>query len=85
MIEVEINQDIRDYKTKLIGPFTTRQVICLVLGGGTVIGAYNDRMYDICYSIYFNEWNIRTTWNENGRFSKSIFCFTGIITNGSEI
>ncbi|CUN17248.1 PrgI family protein [Anaerostipes hadrus] len=41
MIEVEINQDIRDYKTKLIGPFTTRQVICLVLGGGTVIGAYN--------------------------------------------
>ena len=41
MIEVEINQDIRDYKTKLIGPFTTRQVICLVLGGGTVKAAIN--------------------------------------------
>lgn len=41
MIEVEINQDIRQYKTKLIGPFTTRQVICLVLGGATVVGAYN--------------------------------------------
>ena len=41
MIEVEINQDIRDYKTKLIGPFTTRQVICIILAGATVIGAYN--------------------------------------------
>lgn len=41
MIEIEINQDIREYKTKLIGPFTTRQVICLILGGTTVIGAYN--------------------------------------------
>ena len=25
----------------MIGPFTTRQVICLILGGTTVIGAYN--------------------------------------------
>ncbi|CUO99027.1 PrgI family protein [Anaerostipes hadrus] len=41
MIEIEINQDIRDYKTKLIGPFTTRQVICIILGGVTVVGAYN--------------------------------------------
>ena len=41
MIEIEVNQDIREYKTKLIGPFTTRQVICLILGGTTVIGAYN--------------------------------------------
>lgn len=41
MIEVEVNQDIRQYKTKLIGPFTTRQVICLVIGGAVVIGAYN--------------------------------------------
>ena len=40
MIEIEVNQDIREYKTKLIGPFTTRQVICLILGGTTVIGAY---------------------------------------------
>ena len=41
MIEIEVNQDIREYKTKLIGPFTTRQVVCLILGGTTVIGAYN--------------------------------------------
>lgn len=41
MIEIEVNQDIREYKTKLIGPFTTRQVICLILGGTTVIGAFN--------------------------------------------
>lgn len=41
MIEIEVNQDIREYKTKLIGPFTTRQVICLILGGTTIIGAYN--------------------------------------------
>ena len=41
MIEIEVNQDIREYKTKLIGTFTTRQVICLILGGTTVIGAYN--------------------------------------------
>lgn len=41
MIEIEVNQDIREYKTKLIGPFTTRQVICLILGGTTVIGAHN--------------------------------------------
>ena len=41
MIEIEVNQDIREYKTKLIGPFTTRQVTCLILGGTTVIGAYN--------------------------------------------
>ncbi|MCG4626277.1 PrgI family protein [Anaerostipes hadrus] len=41
MIEIEVNQDIREYKTKLIGPFTTRQVICLILGGTTVIGVYN--------------------------------------------
>lgn len=41
MIEIEVNQDIREYKTKLIGPFTTRQVICLILGGTTVISAYN--------------------------------------------
>lgn len=40
MIEVEINEDVRKYKPKFIGPFTTRQVICLVLGGGSVIFTY---------------------------------------------
>lgn len=38
MIEIEINEDVRKYKTKLIGPFTTRQVICLILGSITIVG-----------------------------------------------
>lgn len=37
MIEIEIPQDITKYESKLIGPFTTRQLICLVgLVGGCV-------------------------------------------------
>lgn len=30
MIEIEIPQDISKYESKLIGPFTTRQTICVV-------------------------------------------------------
>ena len=30
MIEIEIPKDVRDYETKLLGPFTTRQLICAV-------------------------------------------------------
>lgn len=37
MIEVEMNQDIRKYEPKLIGPFTTRQIICATVGGGTIL------------------------------------------------
>jgi hypothetical protein len=36
MILVEMNKDIRQYKAKLLGPFSGREVICLVLGVGFV-------------------------------------------------
>jgi hypothetical protein len=32
MIEIEIPKDIRKYDAKLIGPFTTRQVLCFIPG-----------------------------------------------------
>lgn len=31
MIEVKVPKDIRTYKTKVIGPFTVRQGVCLVI------------------------------------------------------
>lgn len=31
MIEVKVPRDILKYKTKLVGPFTSRQIICFVL------------------------------------------------------
>ncbi len=31
MIETKVPMDIRSYKAKLIGPFTTRQLICITL------------------------------------------------------
>lgn len=32
MIDVEMSDDIRKYETKTIGSFTTRQVVCMVIG-----------------------------------------------------
>lgn len=32
MIEVEMTDDIRKYETKTVGPFTTRQLICIIIG-----------------------------------------------------
>ena len=32
MIEVEMSKDIRDYQPKIIGPFTKRQVLGIVIG-----------------------------------------------------
>lgn len=32
MIEVEMSDDIRKYNTKVWGPFTKRQLICIVIG-----------------------------------------------------
>ncbi len=32
MVSVEMNDDIRKFETKLIGPFTKRQTICFVVG-----------------------------------------------------
>ncbi len=37
MIEVEMSDDIRKYETKTLGPFTTRQLVCVVIG--IVLGA----------------------------------------------
>lgn len=32
MIQVQVPKDIRKFQTKAIGPFTLRQVVCLILG-----------------------------------------------------
>ena len=40
MIERNIPRDIAKYETKLLGPFTTRQIVCMVPGFGLAIGAY---------------------------------------------
>lgn len=39
-IEREIPKDISKYEAKLIGPFTTRQVVCGVPGIGLALGSY---------------------------------------------
>lgn len=33
MVETKVPIDIRAYKAKLVGPFTTRQLICIVISG----------------------------------------------------
>lgn len=40
MIEVPIPRDIREYEPTLVGPFTTRQVICMVVMVALVYGVY---------------------------------------------
>lgn len=32
MIDVEMSTDIRKYETKTVGPFTTRQTVCIAIG-----------------------------------------------------
>lgn len=41
MIEIEIPKDIKDYEPKLLGPFTTRQLICTVAVAGIMFVGYN--------------------------------------------
>lgn len=41
MIEVAIPQDICEYESKLIGPFTTRQTICGIVAGGLIFTLYS--------------------------------------------
>lgn len=41
MIEIDIPKDIREYDSKLVGPFTTRQTICLVAGGAVAFAVYS--------------------------------------------
>lgn len=40
MIEIEIPKDILRFKTKLIGPFTARQFVCVALGAAVTFPAY---------------------------------------------
>lgn len=40
MIEREILQDIRKYKTKIVGSFTLRQLICLIISAAICIPTY---------------------------------------------
>ncbi len=39
-MEIQINKDVGSYEPKLIGPFTIRQSICLVIGAPISIGIY---------------------------------------------
>lgn len=32
MIQVEMTEDIRKYETKAVGPFTSRQIACIIIG-----------------------------------------------------
>lgn len=41
MIETKVPKDIRVYETKLIGPFTARQFVCLVITGVFDVFAYS--------------------------------------------
>lgn len=40
MIEIEIPQDISKFETKLIGPFTTRQLLCFIGLVAGCVGSY---------------------------------------------
>lgn len=54
-IEREIPKDIKKYEPKLLGPFTTRQILCLVPGLGLGVLAYlllkNFLSSDVCLFI----------------------------------
>lgn len=32
MLEIEMSKDIRDFQPRILGPFTKRQIVCVVLG-----------------------------------------------------
>ena len=55
MIEIEIPQDIRKYEAKLIGPFTTRQLLCTI---GLVIGCVIS--YKAATSLFGSDSSLRT-------------------------
>lgn len=39
-MEIQINKDVGSYEPKIIGPFTTRQAVCLMIGVPVCIGIY---------------------------------------------
>ena len=59
MIEIKIPQEINKYEAKLVGPFTTRQTLCLIGMGLTCLVFYNvlkplvpvDYLYALCLII----------------------------------
>lgn len=40
MIETKVPMDVRSYKTKYIGPFTLRQLICITIAAGVDIALF---------------------------------------------
>lgn len=57
MGDIEIPRDIRQYESKLIGPFTTRQTIFIVIAAGVSILLFNllrghasqDLLFGVCF------------------------------------
>lgn len=41
MIEIEIPKDVRTYESKLVGPLTARQTVCVAIAAPLAILAYN--------------------------------------------
>lgn len=39
-MEIKINKDVGSYEPKVVGPFTTRQAVCLMIGIPICIGIY---------------------------------------------
>lgn len=50
-IVVQMSEDIKAYEVKTIGPFTTRQVVCLMIGGVVGIGVAYLVPVEILYKI----------------------------------
>jgi hypothetical protein len=59
MGDIEIPRDIRQYESKLIGPFTTRQAIFFCIAAGLTLFIYNnfkkyldmDTLFGICFFL----------------------------------
>ena len=40
MIEVEIPKDITKFESKTVGPFSTRQAVCILIAAPIILGSY---------------------------------------------
>lgn len=45
MLEIPILKDIREYETKLVGPFTTRKLLCTIVAAGFGYASYAAQIY----------------------------------------
>ena len=50
MYSSDIGDDIRDFKNKLVGPFTARQIGCLVAGAGLAILVHEIVLPDVSWT-----------------------------------